>query len=101
MRGGALSATQYGFRRGSSAFGSLRKLTEATMVTQHLRPVLLLATLNVKNAFKSLRWSDVLNVLEYNYDQELGKIHGNKAGSQTNIFYQVQYSANKAQKIVG
>ena len=31
------------------------------------RPVLLLATLDVKNAFNSLRSSDVLNVLEYNF----------------------------------
>ena len=32
-----------------------------------LRPVRLLATLDLINAFSSLRWSDVLNALEYNF----------------------------------
>ena len=31
------------------------------------QPVLLLMTLDVKNAFNGLRWSDVLNDLEYNF----------------------------------
>ena len=48
----------------------LREVTEAAMVTQHRshysRPVLLLATLALKNAFNSLKWSDVLH-LDYNF----------------------------------
>ena len=44
-------------------------MTEAALVTQRgchcSRAVLLLATLDVKNAFDSLRPSDVLNLLHY------------------------------------
>ena len=68
---GGLSARQYGFRPGRSTIDALREVTEAAIVTQRgyysSRPVLLLATLDIKNAFNSLRWSDVLNALEYNF----------------------------------
>ena len=66
-----LFARQYGFRPGRSTIGALWKVIEAAMVTQHgshcSGPVLLLATLDVKNAFNSLKWSDVLNTLEHNF----------------------------------
>ena len=49
----------------------MREVVEAAIVTQRgsrcSRPVLLLATLDVKNAFNSLRWNDVLNPLEYTF----------------------------------
>ena len=67
---GGLSTRQYGFRTGRSTIGALREISEAAMITQRgnhfSRPVLLLATLQVKNPFNSLIWSDVLNVLEHN-----------------------------------
>ena len=49
----------------------VNEITKAAMVTQrgscYSRPVLLLATLNVKNELKSLRWNDVLNAFEYTF----------------------------------
>ena len=69
LKGGGLFVRQYGFRTGPSTIDALREVTEATMVTQRgsrcSRPVLQLATLDVKNAFSSHRWNDVLNGLEY------------------------------------
>ena len=60
--GGGLSARQYGFRPGCSTIDALREVTEPAMVSQRgsrcSRPVLLLVTLGVKNAFNSLRWND-------------------------------------------
>ena len=54
---GELSARQYGYRTGRSTIGALGEVIEAVMVTQRgilsLRPVLLLASLNVKNTFNS------------------------------------------------
>ena len=65
-----LSARQYDFRPGRYTIDALREVTVASMVTQHgsccSRPVLLLATLDVKNVFNSLKWNYVLNALEYN-----------------------------------
>ena len=68
---GGLSTRQYGFRTGRSTIGALREISEAAMITQRgnhfSRPVLLLAPLDVKNAFNSFRWSNVFNALEYNF----------------------------------
>lgn len=64
---GGLSERQYGFRPGRSTIGALRDVlsaVEATQNTTHYsRPIVLLATMDVKNAFNSLRWSDVLQSL--------------------------------------
>ena len=60
--GGGLSARQN---------VALREVTEASTVTQRgsrcSRPVLLLATLDVKNTLNSLKWNDVLNALENSF----------------------------------
>ena len=68
VNSGGLSTRQYGFRPGRSTIGALIEVTEWAMVTlrrsHSSKPVLLLATLDVKNVFNTLRWSDVLNALE-------------------------------------
>lgn len=68
---GGLSDRQHGFRPSRSTIGALKDVTEvvekAMEETHHSRPVILLATLDVKNAFNSLRWKDVLHTLEYNF----------------------------------
>lgn len=64
---GDLSRRQYGFRSNKSTIGALNDVIEvvedAQRNTHHSRPIVLLATLDVKNAFNSLRWKDVLKAL--------------------------------------
>lgn len=70
MKGG-LSERQHGFRPGKSTMGALKNVVDVVLASQernhHSRPVILLATLDVKNAFNSLRWTDVLQALERNF----------------------------------
>lgn len=68
---GNLSERQHGFRPGRSTIGALNDVVNAVEATQQesqfTRPVVLLATLDIKNAFNSLRWPDVLRALEENF----------------------------------
>lgn len=65
--GGGLSSRQYGFRPGRSTVHAVKEIADVFKAAQlgnhHSRPVVLLATLDVKNAFNSLRWSDMLRAL--------------------------------------
>ena len=69
--GSGLSPRQCSLLPGHSTIDALKEVTEATLVTQRgshcSTQLLLLATLDIKNAFNSLRWNDVLNALEYNF----------------------------------
>lgn len=69
---GGLSQRQHGFRPGKSTAGALKDVVNAFTSAQekspHTRPVVLLATLDVKNAFNSLRWIDVLQALKENFN---------------------------------
>lgn len=66
---GGLSDRQHGFRSKRSAIGALKDVTEVVEDAQReaARPIVLLATLDVKNAFNSLRWKDVLQALRENF----------------------------------
>lgn len=68
---GGLSNRQHGFRRNRSTIGALKDVIDvveaAQRETHYSRPVVLLATLDVKNAFNSLRWKNVLQALEQNF----------------------------------
>lgn len=68
---GGLSDRQHGFRPSRSTIGALKDVMDAVESAQnetsHSRPVVLLATLDVKNAFNSLRWKDVLQALGENF----------------------------------
>lgn len=65
---GGLSERQYGFRPGRSTIGAIKDVVETFEATQQgnhfSRKVVLLATLDVKNAFNSARWADILHALE-------------------------------------
>lgn len=69
---GGLSKRQYGFRPGKSTMGALKDVVDAVEASQQknpfTRPVVLLATLDVRNAFNSLRWNDVLKALEEKFN---------------------------------
>lgn len=72
LAGGGLSKRQYGFRPGKSTIGALKDVVDVVAAAQKeshfTRPIVLLATLDVKNAFNSLRWVDVLHALERNFN---------------------------------
>lgn len=65
---GDLSDRQYGFRRGRSTIGAIKEVVNAAQIAQqgnqYSKKIVLLATLDVRNAFNSARWSDILNALE-------------------------------------
>lgn len=69
---GGLSDRQHGFRPGKSTIGALKDVVDVVLTAQekthHSRPVVLLATLDVKNAFNSLRWNDVIQALKRNFE---------------------------------
>lgn len=69
--GGGLSERQHGFRPGRSTIGAIKDVVDVVEMTRNqnhfTRPLVLLATLDVKNAFNSLRWSDILKTLEENF----------------------------------
>jgi len=68
---GDYSQNQHGFRRGHSTLNAVKQVIsavyEARSHSYATRPVVLLVTLDIKNAFNSLRWADVLDALEHNY----------------------------------
>ena len=69
---GDLSNSQYGFRKGRSTIQAIQEVIEAARATERgnhfSRPICLLVTLDVKNAFNSLRWVDVLRALEHDFN---------------------------------
>lgn len=69
---GGLSKRQYGFRPGKSTMGALKDVINAVEAAQQgnhsTRQITLLATLDVKNAFNSLKWTDVIQALEIKFN---------------------------------
>ena len=59
-----LSDRQYGSREGRSTVGAVREVTAAVEAANRVRhaarPIDLLVTLNVKNAFNTARWVNIL-----------------------------------------
>lgn len=65
---GGLSDRQYGFRRGRSTVDAIAEVLKSVELAQsgnhHSRQIVLLATLDVRNAFNSARWADIIAALE-------------------------------------
>ena len=70
-RSGGLSKQQHGFRKGQSTIGAIEQVVEAfnraQQYNQHSKKTVLLATLDVRNAFNSVKWVDILNALEHQF----------------------------------
>ncbi|XP_029053726.2 uncharacterized protein LOC114881189 [Osmia bicornis bicornis] len=68
---GGLSHRQHGFRKGHSTIDAIAKVTgairQAETACHKARPIELLVTLDVRNAFNSTRWSDMLYALERSF----------------------------------
>ena len=62
---GGLSDRQYGFRPGLSTIDAVRTVVniaeQAQQGNHYSRKICVAATLDVRNAFNSLRWEDALN----------------------------------------
>lgn len=65
---GDLSERQYGFRRGRSTIDAIKEVIEAVRKAEdcnhHSRRMVFLVTIDVRNAFNSARWCDILHALE-------------------------------------
>lgn len=65
---GDLSDDQHGFREGRSTIGAIEQVVKVVMRARRVRPDIkpdvLLVTLDVKNAFNSAKWDDMLHSLE-------------------------------------
>lgn len=65
---GDLSESQHDFRKGRSTIGAVRKVIETFRKTDEAchaaRPLTILVTLDVRNAFNSARWEDILGALK-------------------------------------
>lgn len=68
---GGLSDRQYGFRAGRSTIGAvgevIRTFEAAQQVNHRSRRLVMLATLDVRNAFNSARWADMLSALKTDF----------------------------------
>lgn len=68
---GDLSPRQYGFRTGRSTIDAIQEVIDAVKNAEnhnhHSRRIVLLVTLDVKNAFNCAKWSDILHALEHNF----------------------------------
>ena len=68
---GDLAPRQYGFRRGKSTIDAVQKVGNAAKSTEqgnhYSRPICLLATFDVKNAFNSVRWDKALDAFEQDF----------------------------------
>lgn len=66
--GGGLSKMQHGFRKGFSTIGAIQEVVKTANETQRgnrfSRNLLILVTLDVKNAFNSASWRHILEALE-------------------------------------
>lgn len=64
---GGLASRQFGFRKGCSTIDAVRVIIQeverAERGNHHSRKIILLVTLDVKNAFNSARWVDILAAL--------------------------------------
>ena len=68
---GDLAPRQYGFRRGKSTIDAVQEVVNAAKSTEqgnhYSRNICLLATLDVKNAFNSVRWDKALDAFERDF----------------------------------
>jgi len=66
-----MSPRQHGFRTGHSTLGAIHDVIDTVANAQRgnhfSRKIVLLATLDVRNAFNSVKWRDILNTLETRY----------------------------------
>lgn len=64
---GGLSDRQHGFRAGRSTIGAIEDVINTVAIAQqghqYSKRIVLLATLDVRNAFNSLKWADVIDAL--------------------------------------
>lgn len=65
---GGLASNQHGFREGRSTVGAIREIIQeiekAWSGNHRTRSVCVMVTFDVRNAFNSVRWVDILDVLE-------------------------------------
>nr|AMS38369.1 hypothetical protein [Bactrocera tryoni] len=68
---GGLSPRQHGFRPGRSTIGAIKCVIESVEAAQRrwhkYKRIVLLATLDVRNAFNSARWVDMIDALEKSF----------------------------------
>ncbi|XP_074105524.1 uncharacterized protein LOC141531532 [Cotesia typhae] len=68
------ATNQHGFRKGRSTVGAIEKVIntakQAWSSSLKAREICLLLTLDVKNAFNSANWGDILDALEHKFDAE-------------------------------
>lgn len=68
---GGLSGRQYGFRPGRSTLGAIGDVVDSIERAQrgrsYPRRIIVLATLDVRNAFNSLRWADIMTALRVRF----------------------------------
>lgn len=69
---GGLSPKQYGFRKGRSTINAISEVTNAVTSAEtachQARPLVFLVTLDVRNAFNSAKWEDILGALRRFFD---------------------------------
>ena len=67
-RAGGLSKHQHGFRKGRSTIGAIDEVVNAIKKSQshnqYSKKVVLLATLDIRNAFNSAKWAEILTALK-------------------------------------
>ena len=68
---GDLSDHQFGFRKGRSTVEAVQYVVETGMSAKkgnhYSRPVVMLVTLDVKNAFNTARWKDIIYALQHTF----------------------------------
>ena len=68
---GGLSPRQYGFRKGCSTADAISEIVKtverAESYNHYSRRVVLLVTLDVRNAFNTVRWSDIVEAIEHTF----------------------------------
>ena len=69
---GGLFRGQHGFRPGSSTVGAIEDVVKSVenerCASNSSRRLVLLATLDVRNAFNSVRWADMAEALEKRFN---------------------------------
>lgn len=67
---GDLAERQYGFRKGRSTIDVVKEVVSAKSIERgnhYSRPIYLLVTFDVKNAFNSIRWEDAINAMKNDF----------------------------------
>lgn len=60
-RNGGLSPRQYGFQKGKSTIGAIKEVTDMALSSKRKKGFCTIITLDVKNAFNTVRWKIVLD----------------------------------------